>query len=82
MMRKTWQDLAATEMRLQLMNELVQYHSVGLADVEEFNIDLRNNLKNLPSERATELQNSRLVKSAMSVKIYNEQVTRTKLIGT
>ena len=81
MISKTWQDLAATEMRLQLMSELVNYN-VGLADVEEFNIDLRDNLKNLPSERATELQNSRLVKAAMSVKIYDEQVTRTKLTKT
>jgi hypothetical protein len=77
--KKTWQDLAATEMRLQLMSDLVKYN-VGLADVEEFNIDLRNNLRNLPSERATVIQNSRLVRAAMSVKIYDEQVTRTKLI--
>ena len=38
MMMKTWQDLAATEMRILLMSELVRYN-VGLADVEEFNLE-------------------------------------------
>ena len=44
MMTKTWEDLAATEMRLQLMSELGKY-SVGLADIEEFNLDLKSNKK-------------------------------------
>ena len=43
-MKETWEELAATEMRLQLMSELVKY-GVGLADVENFNIDLKSNLK-------------------------------------
>ena len=79
--KKTWEDLAATDMRLQLMSELVKVN-VGLADVEEFNIDIKGNLKNLPSEKASEMQNMRLVKAAMSIKIYDEQRTRTKLIKT
>ena len=40
-MKKTWEELAATEMRLQLMSELLKY-SVGLADVENFNFDLQD----------------------------------------
>ena len=79
--RKTWEDLAATEMRLQLMSELLKLN-VGLADVEEFNIDIKSNLKNLPSEKANEMQNERLVKAAMNIKIHDEQITRTKLIRT
>ena len=78
-MQKTWEDLAATEMRLQLMSELIHFN-VGLADIEEFNLDLKDNLKNMPSEKAKEKQNMRLVKAAMSVKIHDEQTTRTKLI--
>ena len=46
-MKKTWDDLAATEMRLQLMSELVKF-KVGLADVEEFNLNLKN-LNTIPS---------------------------------
>ena len=59
-MKKTWEDLAATEMRLQLMSELVKL-SVGLADVEEVNLDLKGNLTNLPSDKVSEVQNSKLV---------------------
>ena len=43
-MKRTWEDLAATEMRLQLMSELLKLN-VGLADVEEFNLNLKGNLK-------------------------------------
>ena len=78
-MRKTWEELAATEMRLQLMNDLLKVN-VGLGDVEEFNLDIKGNLKNLPSERTNEMQNQRLVKAAMSIKMHDEQVTRGKLI--
>ena len=70
-MKKTWEDLAATEMRLQLMSELLKLN-VGLADIEEFNLDLKGNLKNKPSEKVNEMQNMRIVKATMSVKIHDE----------
>ena len=44
-----WEDLARTETLLQLMKELTKI-KVGFADVEEFNLGLRGNLKNLNSE--------------------------------
>ena len=78
-MKEIWKDLAATEMRLQLMSELLKF-KVGLADIEEFNLDLKGNLKNLPNDKVSELQNMRLVKASMSIKIRDEQVTRSKLI--
>ena len=77
-MKETWEELAATEMRLQLMSELVKY-GVGLADVENFNIDLKSNLKNLPDDKVQEKQDERFVKAAMDIKIRDERVTRTKL---
>ena len=40
-----WEELAVTEMRLQLMSKLIQI-KVGFADVEEFNLGLKGNLKN------------------------------------
>ena len=39
-MEQTWVDLATTEMRLQLMSELLKCN-VGLAEVEEFNLNLK-----------------------------------------
>ena len=80
-MKRTWEDLAATEMRLQLMSELVKLN-VGLADVEEFNLNLKGNLKNLPSDKVSEMQNTKLVKATMDIKIQDENVTRTKLVRT
>ena len=77
--KKIWDDLAATEMRLKLMSDLVSV-SVGFADIEEFNLDLKGNLKNLPSEKTIESINVRMVRAAMSVKIKDEQVTRGKLV--
>ena len=78
-MQKTWEELAATEMRLQLMNELLRIN-VGLADVEEFNLNLKGNLKNQPSEKFSEMHDIRFVRAAMNIKMHDEQVTRGKLI--
>ena len=77
--KEIWESLATTEMRLQMMSELVKLN-LGLADIEEFNINLTDNLKNKPSEKVTEMQNQRLIKATMSVKIKDEQTTRSKLI--
>ena len=77
--RKIWDDLAATEMRLKLMSDLISIN-VGLADVEEFNLDLKGNLKNQPSEKFNEEINFKMVRAAMSVKLKDEQVTRGKLV--
>ena len=68
-------------MHLQLMSELVKL-SVGLADVEEVNLDLKGNLTNLPSDKVSEVQNLKLVKATMEIKMHDENVTRTKLVRT
>ena len=41
-MTETWEELAATEMRLQLMSESLKI-KVGFADVKEFNLGLKGN---------------------------------------
>ena len=76
---KIWVDLAATEMRLELMSELLKLN-VGLADIEEFNLNLKANFKNLPSDQVSDKQSSKLVRAAMEPKIVDEQTTRTKLV--
>ena len=77
--KKIWEDIAATEMRLKLMNDLLKVN-VGLADVEEFNLDLKGNLKNLLSDKSDEVVNMKLIRAAMSVKIKDEQKTKGKLV--
>ena len=77
--KEIWERLAATEMRLQMMSDLIKL-KVGLADIEEFNLTLSDNLKNKPSDKVTEMQNARLVKATMSVKLKDEQTTRSKLL--
>ena len=66
--KKIWDDLAATEMRLKLMSDLLNIN-VGFADIEEFNLNLKGNLKNLLSDKTNEIVNVKLVRAAMSVKI-------------
>ena len=78
-MPEIWEELARTEMRLQLMRELIQI-KVGFADIEEFNLGLKGNLKNLNSEKISDMQDKKVVKAAMEVKMRDEQVTKTKLI--
>ena len=78
-MTKIWEDLAATEMRLEMMSELIRI-KVGFADIEEFNLGLKGNLKNLNLSKISEMQDRKIVKVAMEVKMRDEQVTKRKLI--
>ena len=77
--KELWESLAATESRLQLMTSLMGI-KVGLADVEEFNLGLKSNLKNVNSEKTNELQDQRIVKVSMEVKIRDEITTKNKLM--
>ena len=78
-MEEIWKALARTEMLLQLMTQLVKL-KVGFAEVEEFNLGIKGNLKNPMSEKISEMQDSKIVKAAMEVKMRDEQVTKRKLI--
>ena len=62
-MTKIWEDLAATDMRLEMMSELIRI-KVGFADIEEFNLGLKGNLKNLTSTKISEMQDKKIVKVA------------------
>ena len=62
-MPEIWEELARTEMRLQLMSDLIQI-KVGFADVEEFNLDLKGNLKNPISGKIDEMQDKKGSKSS------------------
>ena len=77
--KKIWEDLASTEMRLELMSELLKLN-LGLADVEEFNLNLKGNLRNKPTDKVSEMLDKKLVRAAMGAKMQDEKVTRGKLI--
>ena len=76
-MSEIWEDLAVTEMRLQLMSTLVKI-KVGFADIEEFNLGLKGNLKNQQSTKLSEMQNKKFVRVAMEVKMRDEQMEKKK----
>ena len=78
-MLEIWEDLAVTEMRLQLMSRLIKI-KVGFGDIEEFNLGLRGNLKNQQSSKISEMQDQKVVKVAMEVKMRDEQVGKKKLM--
>ena len=78
-MVELWEDLATTEMRLHLMTELLNT-KVGLADIEEFNLGLKGNLKNKIDAKYCEIQESKIIKAALKVKMHDEQITMRKLI--
>ena len=77
-MVELWEDLATTEMRLHLMSELLNI-KVGLADIEEFNLDLKGNLKNKIDAKYCEMQESKIIKAALKLKMHDEQITKRKL---
>ena len=43
---------------------------------------MKGNLKNLPSDKVSVVQKSKLVKATMEIKMHDENVTRTKLVRT
>ena len=76
---KIWEDLAVTEMQLQLMSRLMKI-KVGLADIEEFNLGLKGNLRNPQNEKLTEMQDRKIVKASREVKMRDEQIVKKKLM--
>ena len=77
-MSKTWQELAASEMRLHLMTELNKA-KVGLAEVEEFNCVLKINLR--CEESYSEAEQVKFVRNTMMIKLRDERKTNQKLIS-
>ena len=74
-MSKTWQDLAASEMRLHLMTELGKI-KVGFAEVEEFSLGLNSKLRSTTSE----IHEGKVVKAAMEIKMRDEKRYNNNLI--
>ena len=72
-MYEVWRDLAASEARLTMMRELLECE-VGLADIEEFGLDLHNKLRSEDfKEKSGENNSRRLVKVTLEIKMRDER---------
>ena len=70
--KKLWQDLAASESRLEMMKELGKLN-VGLRQIEEFNIGLISKLRSEKMREKGEEITRKQVKSAMEIKLRDEE---------
>ena len=68
---KTWQDLAASEVRLDLMRELEKIN-LGFRDLENFNLGLISKLRSENMRSRGEEVTRKVLKSAMQIKIRDE----------
>ena len=73
---KTWRDLAASEMRLNMMDSLKKY-KVGFNDVEFFNLGLKFNSKTLENDSKCD---KKVVEAAMQFKRKDEVKYMKRLI--
>ena len=74
-MERTWRDLAASEMRLNMMDSLKKY-KVGFNDVEYFNLGLKYNSKTLEEDNC----DKKVVEAAMQFKKRDEVKHMKKLL--
>ena len=74
-----WSGMAASEARLALMQELLGLE-VGLADCEEFGLDLTSKLRSEDFKKSSGEDNSRrLAKVTMEIKIRDERKILEKM---
>ena len=74
-----WQDLAASEARINMMDKLITY-KVGFNDVENFNLGLIFNSKMVNIENEMEKNDKMVVEAAMKFKRRDEILNRKRLI--
>ena len=77
-MIKVWQDIANSEMRIEMMSELSEL-GVGFNEVEEFNLGLFQNLRSEKMKNLGTKSEKRIVKVAMEVKFRDEKYHKAEL---
>ena len=77
-MMKVWQDIANSEMRIELMSELCEL-GVGFNEVEEFNLGIFQNLRSEKMKNLGTKSEKRVVKVAMEVKFRDEKYHKAEL---
>ena len=70
--KNAWQDLAASESRIGLMEELEKLN-VGFSDIEEFNLGLISKFRSEAMKERGEEMTRTVLKSAMKIKMRDEQ---------
>ena len=78
--KELWQDLAASEMRLSLMRELVKL-KLGFKEIEEFNLGLVSKLRSDRMRNRGEKARRKLIDSAMEIKIRDEERFHEEKMG-
>ena len=77
--KKVWQDLAASEMRIRLMRELGKF-GVGFGVIENFGINLRGQLRSGKQKKRGREATREVVEDAMKVKMKDEQRYNEELV--
>ena len=78
-LEKTWEDLAASEARIRMMDKLAAF-KVGFNDVENFNLGLIFNSKTINNDEHREGGGKKVVEVAMKFKRKDEIRNRKRLI--
>ena len=78
-MEGIWREIASTEMRINLMDSLIQ-HKVGFNDVEMFNLGLENNMKSKSLKDTDKTRDTTVIEAAMKRKRNDEVRHRREII--
>ena len=78
-MEGVWREIASTEMRINLMDNLI-YNKVGFNDVEMFNIGLENNMKSDSLKDNDKERDTTVIEAAMKRKRKDEVKHRRETI--
>ena len=78
-MERVWSEIASTEMRINLMDNLI-HNKVGFNDVEMFNIGLENNMKSDSLKDNDKERDTTVIEAAMKRKRKDEVKHRREMI--
>ena len=78
-LEKVWEDLAASEARIKMMDKLALF-KVGFNDVENFNLGLIFNSKTINDDEHRDRNDKKVVEAAMKFKRRDEIRNRKELV--
>ena len=78
-MEKVWREIASTEMRINLMNNLI-HNKVGFNDIEMFNLGLECNMKSKSLKDEDKTRDITVIEAAMTRKRKDEVRYRREMI--
>ena len=79
-MERVWSEIASTEMRINLMDNLI-HNKVGFNDVEMFNLGFETNMKSKSLKDTDKPRDTTVIEAAMKRKRKDEVRHRREMIG-